>query len=76
MAQLRDRVLPALERLIETHRGETVALVAHGGVNRVILFEAMGLTLQQFHTVNQRYGCINRIRYFQDGNALVELMNG
>ena len=76
MGELRARVLPALKRLVEAHRGETVVLVAHGGVNRVILFAAWGLPLQQFHTVAQRYGCTKRIRYFDYGNTLVELVNG
>jgi alpha-ribazole phosphatase/probable phosphoglycerate mutase len=43
VADLRARVLPAWRALIERHAGGYVAVVAHGGVNRVILAEALGL---------------------------------
>ena len=75
LVELRARVLPAVAALIERHRGETVCLVAHGGVNRVILFEVMGVRLKRFHAVEQDYACLNRIRYFEDGNAVVTLVN-
>lgn len=32
-----DRVLPAVEGIADDHGGDTVAIVAHGGVNRTIL---------------------------------------
>ncbi|MDF1552560.1 MAG: histidine phosphatase family protein [Deferrisomatales bacterium] len=73
---LRRRVLPALERLVAQHRGETVALVAHGGTNRVILFEALGMDLARFHALAQDYACVNRLEYFPDGNTVVKLVNG
>ena len=37
IAQLLDRVLPALERLLADPDWDTALLVAHGGVNRAIL---------------------------------------
>lgn len=75
LAALRARVLPALGALLATHRGESVCLVAHGGVNRVILFEAMGLSLSQFQRVAQDYGCVNLIEYFPDGSPVVRFLN-
>ena len=56
--------------------GETVALVAHGGTNRVILFEALGMDLARFHALAQDYACVNRLEYFPDGNTVVKLVNG
>ncbi len=76
LADLRARVLPALQRVILRHRGETVCLVAHGGVTRVILFDALGLSLARFHRVAQDYGCLNRIEYHPDGVVVVGLING
>ena len=73
---LRERVLPALDRLLARHPGETVALVAHGGVNRVILFQALGLGLARFHSVAQDYGCVNLLEFYPDGTAVVRLVNG
>lgn len=76
LSDLRARVLPELKDILERHKGETVCMVAHGGVNRVILFEAMGLPLSRYYSISQDYGCINRIRYFEDGKVVVDLMNG
>lgn len=75
---LRDveaRVIPALAVLIERHRGESAAIVAHGGVNRVILCHALNLELENFFRIEQDYGCLNIIDFY-DGTAVVRLVNG
>jgi broad specificity phosphatase PhoE len=43
LADLRARVLPTVAEIRERHAGEVVALVAHGGVIRVVLAEALDL---------------------------------
>lgn len=73
---LAARVLPALAALLARHPGETVCLVAHGGVNRVILFDALGLPLTHYHKLVQDYGCVNVLEYHADGNRVVHLVNG
>ncbi|GAB4264916.1 MAG: alpha-ribazole phosphatase [Deferrisomatales bacterium] len=75
MAQLRERVRAALDAVLARHRGETLCLVAHGGVNRAILFDALGLPLARFHALAQDYGCLNLVEYHADGNAVVRLVN-
>ncbi len=76
LTELRKRVLPALERIIDRHSGEHVCIVAHGGVNRVILADAMGLGLENFFRIEQDYGGLNIIDYFQDGLRVVKMLNG
>lgn len=70
-----DRVLPELHRLLTAHPGQNVALVAHGGVNRIILLAALGASLQQVFCLEQDYACINVIDYFADGYRTVRLVN-
>lgn len=36
-ADVADRVLPVIDRIADDHGGDTIAVVAHGGVNRTIL---------------------------------------
>lgn len=75
---LRDveaRVIPALNEIILKHKGESVAMVAHGGVNRVILCHALNLPLENFFRLEQDYGCLNIIDFY-DKTALVRLVNG
>jgi alpha-ribazole phosphatase/probable phosphoglycerate mutase len=37
-----DRIRPVIRRIIERHPGGDVALVAHGGINRIVLLDAIG----------------------------------
>ncbi|MFU8856793.1 MAG: histidine phosphatase family protein [Deferrisomatales bacterium] len=76
LSQLRARVLPSLEAALGRHPGRSLCLVAHGGVNRVILFEALGVPLARFHSVAQEYACLNQIDYHPDGRSIVRLVNG
>ncbi len=76
LRDLARRVLPALERVIRAHPGQTVALVAHGGVNRVILLDRLEAPLEAFHRLAQDHACVNRIRFYPDGAWVVDLVNG
>lgn len=70
-----ERVLPELHRLLAGSPGRNVALVAHGGVNRIILLDALGAPLERVFCLEQDYACINVIDYFADGYRTVRLMN-
>lgn len=76
LGDLAARVLPALREIVTRHRGEEVLVVAHGGVNRVILMDAVGAPLKSFFSIEQRYCCMNVIDYYADGNTVVQLVNG
>ncbi len=76
LEDLSARVLPELKALIERHRGGSICLVAHGGVNRVILCPVMGVKLEKFFSFEQDYGCLNVVDYFHDHIAVVKLLNG
>ena len=72
---LAKRVIPTLEGILHANYGKNIVLVAHGGVNRVILADAMNLPLKCFYSLEQDYGCLNIIDYFSDC-AVIKLMNG
>jgi broad specificity phosphatase PhoE len=71
-----ERVLRAYLPIIEQHRGERILIVAHGGVNRVILAHALKMEIRRIFRIDQEYGCLNVIDYYDDGFAQVKLMNG
>ncbi|MBF0528306.1 MAG: histidine phosphatase family protein [Deltaproteobacteria bacterium] len=71
-----QRVGRRLRRLLADHIGENVALIAHSGVNRVILSQALGADIELIRRLDQNYGCLNIIDYFPDGTAMLRLMNG
>ena len=70
-----DRVRPVIRQILENHVGAEVAIVAHGGINRIMLLDALGAPLNQAFSIEQDYGCINVVDYDQDGIAVVKLMN-
>jgi broad specificity phosphatase PhoE len=67
---LRTRVLPAVQGILARHAGRRVAVVAHGGTNRVILAEALGLPLEHLLRLAQDYACWSLIEYRAAGPVL------
>jgi broad specificity phosphatase PhoE len=63
LQDVKDRVQPALDRLLEDHEDQWIILVAHNSVNRVILGRALGLSLSKVFDFQQDFGCINVIEY-------------
>jgi alpha-ribazole phosphatase len=72
---MRKRVNGALDLLLQRHRNESVAIVAHSGVIRLLLGQALSMPADQIFRLSQGYGAINRIRYSENG-PIVELVNG
>jgi alpha-ribazole phosphatase/probable phosphoglycerate mutase len=65
----------ALEEILKRHPGEEIAIVAHGGVNRVLLAEALGQPPSALFRIEQKYAALNVIDYFQS-HISVKLING
>jgi broad specificity phosphatase PhoE len=53
LAQVRDRALPAVERLAARHPGEAIVIVGHGVVNRVLLAHWLGVPLRHARQLPQ-----------------------
>ena len=68
--------MPVIDGIVARHRGEEVLVVGHGGVNRVILLNAIGAPLSALFNIEQHYACLNIIDYYADGKAVVKLLNG
>lgn len=73
--QMAQRVMPAFQDMVAAHQGENICLVAHAGVNRVILSKIMGAPLDRIFRLDQAYACLNIIDVFEDGLPLIRLMN-
>ncbi|MFO7766999.1 MAG: histidine phosphatase family protein [Pelovirga sp.] len=73
---LARRVRPVLAQIISSHRGDEIVIVSHGGVNRLILLDALGTPLEHLFRLEQDYACHNIIDYHPDGSTSVSLLNG
>ncbi|MEE9385338.1 MAG: histidine phosphatase family protein [Nannocystaceae bacterium] len=74
-AQLRARVLTCISRLRQQHVGETILVVAHGGVIRCVLAAVLGLPSEHIFRLDQSYGGISRVDYYDEDTPVVRLMN-
>jgi alpha-ribazole phosphatase len=74
LLDIHQRVCKTLEEILKDKRGRTIAIVAHGGVNRVILSHALGMDLKNAFRLEQDYGCLNVIDYYLDW-TVVKLVN-
>jgi probable phosphoglycerate mutase len=76
-ADFAARVLPAFESLIADTRWQTLLIVAHGGVNRLVLNHVMNLPWQGAVSIEQDACCINIVDVdMQDGAAARYLVRG
>ena len=71
---LRERVRAGGLVLRQRHRGQTFALVSHGGVNRTLLAEALGMADEHLFRLDQGYSAVNVIDFFGD-EPVVKLVN-
>jgi broad specificity phosphatase PhoE len=63
-ADIRDRVVPILEELVDRHRGETIVVVAHGVVIRVALLTLLPqFTVADFDRIAIEFASTNELRY-------------
>ncbi len=76
MGDVAARVKGVLDRLREEFMGRAVAVVAHGGTNRVILALLLSMELQRIFSLEQGFGCLNIVDLHPDGVAVARLING
>ena len=76
LLQLAQRLRPVIKQIISDHVGGEIVIVAHGGVNRVVLLDAIGAPLERLFHIEQDFGCHNIIDFYLDGIAVVKQLNG
>lgn len=73
--QVSERASKALNEIISAHRNSQVFIIAHGGINRVILCKILGLPLENIFRIEQEFACVNIIEFY-DNHPVVKLING
>ena len=59
-SDLSQRILPVFQEISSDHSGN-ILIVAHAGVNRMILCRLLNKKLEDLFTIPQAYGCLNII---------------
>ncbi len=73
LADLRERAMAAIRELAARHAGQTIALVSHTVVNRVILLAILGLGNDRFWRLRQDNCAINVFEAEGDDFTLVTM---
>lgn len=72
--EMRARAVAAFEEILSRHKDQTVAVVAHGGVNKSIILTALGAPLASYWRIRQHNACINVLAY-EGARARVRIIN-
>jgi broad specificity phosphatase PhoE len=72
---VRQRAAALLSELIARHPAQTVALVGHAVVNRVVLCVALGWGNERFWRVKQDTCAVNVFEAMADGAFTIALLN-
>ncbi|HVP29052.1 MAG TPA: histidine phosphatase family protein [Myxococcota bacterium] len=74
VAEILDGAHAALHRILGGEARRAL-VVAHGGINRLLLTSLLGLPLERFLAVDQDFACVNVIDFVQGGYAIVRAIN-
>lgn len=69
------RSMNKLGEIMEECKGRTVAVVAHAGILRIMIFSLLNMKLSRLFRIGQDYGAINIIDFWDDANLSMNLLN-
>ena len=75
LIDFQKRVMPVYKKILARESGE-LAIFAHGGTNRIIIYSEFNLGLDNFFMFEQSYACVNIIDYYEMGMKVLRLLNG
>lgn len=61
------------QETISQHRGQTILIVAHNGINRCLIMSAVGIGVDRYHSIQQSNCCINILNFTGDFGEPVQL---
>ncbi len=78
MSDFRERVLEAFREIVQADSSDgesNIAVVSHGGVNRMILLDLLKMPLKSAWQLGQDFAALNIIEYHSE-YAILKLLNG
>jgi len=72
-AQMRDRVVSAFQLLLAAHQGQTIAIVSHGGVNRILIAWALQMLDSAIFRLAQPYAAVSLLEFVEGVPSLRHL---
>lgn len=73
--EVSKRAKKAINIILEKYRGFQVFIIAHGGINRVIICNVLNIPLENIFKIDQDFACVNIIEFHENQPSL-RLLNG
>lgn len=61
LAEVLARAIKVLQVVLRQHNGQTIVLVGHDSINRILLLHCLGLPLARYWRIKQEPCCVNEI---------------
>ncbi len=74
LKDVRERVLPVFVEAC-TSKCSSVAMIAHGGVNRILMASILEMPLENIFSIDQEHACVNIVDCYPDGIKVVKAIN-
>lgn len=74
-AEVSKRADEAIKEILKNHKNSQVIVTAHGGINRVILCNILGIPLENIFRIEQEFACLNIVEFYEH-YPVVKLING
>ncbi len=75
LTEARDRAMRAFRRIVAEHPHQTVVVVSHAGINRLILLTLLGAPLRSYFRLQQHNGAVNLIEAASPEEARIVTLN-
>lgn len=76
--QIRDaqsRAVRKFYEIIDKHKEQTIGIVSHSGILRLIISSILDLRMSMLFKISQDYGCIDMIDVYEDNIVVIKLLN-
>ncbi len=73
--EVSKRVSEALKKIVKNYKNSQIFIMAHGGINRVILCSLLGMPLENIFRIEQDFACVNIIEFYET-QPVLRLING
>jgi broad specificity phosphatase PhoE len=70
LQEAKDRAYPALLKLVDGHPDDTIAIIAHGGINKLLILSLLDAPLDGYWRVAQSNAAVNVIEFARPGRRL------
>lgn len=70
-----DRVSDFFKQMQQRHRGQTIMVVAHNGVNRLFMAAMLGMPLSNYRSLVQENSAITLLEFEDDGTMILKKLN-